>query len=316
VNKTVLAIDSGYGDNKVVFGDSSGIKNIYKFPSVAGSIVLNELVSDDRVLTFNDRNFYIGQDALSLPSKSIIDIDSYEKLEYFAPLFVARVLGDLKVVPDIIVIGLSIAQIKNSGHYKKLIEDFLRKSGIGSTIHVVPQGAVAKLAVDKYGVDFPEDTKDFNSSSSYILADIGFNTLDICHVVNGTTSANLVRGIEKMGATLIVNDLIISIRDTHNILLNPSECKDVLATGLLKRRGVQYDVAALITKAKSDYIGNLRVVIENEFGDVLDKVDSLVLVGGGSYILGASDNNFIKSPRNKAEFYNAIGYYLFGVKQS
>lgn len=312
----VLALDTGYGDCKVVFGDSNRIINMYKFPSVAAEVNVNELVTDDRVITHKDNSFYIGKDALQVQSSSIIDISTYELLEYFSPMFLYKALRDLQTVPDIIVLGLSISQIKNSGHYKSTIEDFLRKSGSASKVYIVPQGVISKLAVDKYGIDFPNDTREFTKDSNYVLADIGFNTLDLAQVVNGATSSNLVRGIENRGAILIVNDLIVDIKERHGITLNISEAKDVLSNKMLKRRGVTYKVDDLIESAKNTYIENLKVIIENEFGSIIDKIDSLILTGGGSYILNPGTTGFVKSPSSGSEFYNALGFYLYGLMQS
>lgn len=312
----ILAVDTGFGDVKIVYGDHTKIVSMYKFPSTAAEVKLNSMVKDDRVITYNDKSYYIGKDALHVQSSSIIDIDSYDKLEYFSPLFLYKTLNELQIIPDIIVLGLSIAQINNSGHYKNNVEEFLHKSGINSTVYIVPQGLISKLAVDKWGTDFPDFTKDYSKESSYVIADIGFNTLDIVHVVNGSASSNLVRGIENRGAVLIVNDLIVDIKERHNIELNISEAKEVLSTGVLKRRGVTYSVEDLIINSKVKYIDNLKVIIENEFGDILDKVDGLVIVGGGSYILNPGDKGFVRGPKQGAEFYNALGYYQYGLTKT
>ena len=77
------------------------------------------------------------------------------------------------VVPDIIVVGLSIAQVSNSGYYREAIERLFKLSGKSVQVFILPQGAAAKLAVDKYGATFPERTKDFNASINYVLCDIG-----------------------------------------------------------------------------------------------------------------------------------------------
>lgn len=310
--KNVLAIDLGFGDTKCAYGVNGKLSQLFKFTSVVAEVVVNESVQDKRVISFNDKHYYIGKDALNVESSSIIDIDTYSKLEYFSPLFVYRVLEELEIIPDVIVLGLSIAQINNSGYFKKNIEDFLRKSCIASEVKIVPQGLIAKLAVDMYGVNFPDITKDFSSDSSYIIADIGFNTLDVCHVINGKTSSNLVRGIPERGATLIVQDLIIDIKEKFNIELNLSEGKEVLSTNILKRRGVNYDVNDLINKSKSIYIDNLKLVIEDNFGKILDKIDNLILLGGGSYILATNDDDFVINPKQKAEYYNCLGMFIYG----
>lgn len=311
----VLAADIGYGDVKVVYAENNNIQKMFKFPSVIAEVKLNANVTDKRVVSYRDRSFYVGKDALNVESSAIIDIKDYALLEYFSPLFLYHALESIQVIPDVIVLGLSIAQINNSGHYKANIEDFLRKAGLSiAQVIIVPQGAIAKLAVDKYGVEFPQNTKDFSPESSYILADIGFNTLDVCHVINGSTSSNLIRGIEGRGATLIVQDVIVDIQKQHNIILNMSEGKSVLDTGVLKRRGVTFQVLDIIKVARETYINNLKTIIENEFGKILDKVDNLVVLGGGAYILNPGNTGFVKSPPQSSEYYNAIGMAIYPSK--
>ena len=88
-----------------------------------------------------------------------------------------------------------------------------------------------------------------------------------------------------------------------------------MTNGYFKRRGVNYEVADLITQAKSDYAENLKVIIEDQFGSILDKVDNLFIVGGGAYFMLGITDPFFKMPKVNGEYYNAVGYYLYGVNQ-
>lgn len=309
----ILSIDTGYGDCKVVYGDQQEIKNIYKFQAAVARVNVNEIVKDNRVVNYKDNNYYVGEDALSVQSSSIITIDDYQKLEYYSPLFIYKAISDLEAVPDILVLGLSIAQIKNSGYYRENITNFLNENGISTKILVVPQGAISKLTIDKYSNEFPHASKNFNAKGNYVIADIGFNTLDICHVINGQTSTNLVRGIEGRGITVVVKELIDSIKKEHKIQLTVPEAISVLANKQLKRRGQSFFVEEFIKKANDNYIDKLQEIIETEFGAILDKVDNIYLIGGGAYYLDTDSNGFSKKPNVKSEFYNAIGYYIHGV---
>lgn len=316
MNKTILAVDTGFGDTKVIFGDSTGVKNLYKFPSAIAQVEHNELINDSSLIHYAGAHFYVGDDALAVQNKSIVDISDYDVLEKAAPLFVLKAMKDLNIqVPDVIVLGLSIAQIANSGYYKDAIQDIFKSAGKDVHIFVLPQGASAKLAIDKYGIEFPDLAKQFNPSINYVLCDVGFNTLDICQIINGRTSSNLLRGIEKQGAVVIASNLVKSIKEKHGIDLTIPEARKVLSENQFKRRGVSYEVADLILAAKVAYADNLKVIIEDQFGDILDKVDSLFIVGGGSYFMQNLNDPFFKVPKSQGEFYNVIGYYLFGSEQ-
>lgn len=313
----VLAVDIGWGYNKVCYGSNNRIETIYKFPSVLAEVEVNELVKDKRVITYEGKSYYIGEDALNMSTSSIIDLSKYEELEFYAPVFVYKALSDIGEVPDKIVLGLSIAQIEHSGHYKDRVTKFLRNSGVTADVVVVPQGLMAKLAIDKYGVQFPTETKMHTGEGNYVLCDLGFNTLDLVRVVNGEASTSMVVGIPDKGAIIIVNSIRKAIKDTKRIDLTISEGREVLDRGYLRRRGHNHDMTTVIEAARNNYIKMLQDLIEESFGDVLDKVDNLVLVGGGSYSLAAAsdDTGFVKSPSEYAEFYNSIGFFLFGGRK-
>ena len=97
----IVAIDQGFSDSKVVAGDEFGVKNVFKFPGVVGIVSKNEMVNDDRLIPLDDKYFYIGEDALHLPTDSIVDISDYNKLEYFAPLFIYKTFSSLEGTPYI-----------------------------------------------------------------------------------------------------------------------------------------------------------------------------------------------------------------------
>lgn len=312
----IFGVDIGFGDVKAVIGDETGIKNVFKFPSVVGMVEKNEMVNDERLIPYLEKYFYVGEDALHLPTDTIIDISDYNKLEYFAPLFIYKTFYMVESTPDILVLGLSIAQIKNSGYYKERIEKYLEQAGVKCSIFVLPQGAIAKLAVDKYGINFPTENIHFNKNASYILADMGFNTLDVCHVINGQTSSNLVIGLEGKGAIVMAEEVQKGIKESYNIDLSISEVKDVLVTSNFKRRGKIYACDKLVADAKLNYQNMLIEIIEANFGKVLDKVDNLIMVGGGATFFKTEPTSFMQAPKNKPEFYNAIGYFEYGLQKA
>lgn len=314
MHKNILSIDLGYGDNKTIFGNSTeGIKRLFKYPSVAGRVNTSALVNDNRIVSLGDDHYYLGADALSLESNKIIDISSYEQLEKFAPLFIARTISLLGATPDIIATGLSISQIENSGYFREAIKKYLNSLGVTSEIVILPQGAIAKKAVDKYGTSFPTVTQEFNSSMNYVGCDIGFDTLDIFQVINGQTSSALVRGIPNRGIVVIAGRLAVHIKSTMNITLTVKEAKEVLDSGQLTRRGKTHDFREVITGLKRTYLEELNSLIEGEFGQVLDKTSFMFLFGGGSYFFGDMKDEFFRRPEKHAEYYNAVGYFEYVV---
>jgi len=179
--KYILGIDQGYGDVKVTLGTADGIEKQFKFTSAIGITKHNEHVKDSRIYEFKGHSYYVGENAMHLPSENLIDITDYKNLEYYAPLFLYHALQLIDAVPDIIITGLSKAQIQNSGHFKEALMNFVvnEKQFVFNDVYVLPQGAGSKLCIDKYGNNFPELQKEFTGDTTYVGCDIGFNTLDM-----------------------------------------------------------------------------------------------------------------------------------------
>ena len=91
--KTILGLDIGYGHVKCVLSTSDGaIQKIFKFPSSIGITAHNEFVSDSRIIDYKEHSYYVGEDALNLPSDNLVDLTEYKNLEYYSPVFLYKVL--------------------------------------------------------------------------------------------------------------------------------------------------------------------------------------------------------------------------------
>lgn len=313
----ILGIDIGYGDVKAILCNETGepIKK-FKFNSLIGITKRNPYIKDNKVYTFKDHDYYVGEDASSLPSKSLTDITEYKNLEYYAPLFLAHVINIIGERPDIIVTGLSKAQIQNSGYFKDALTEFdvNVEHYKFEHVYVIPQGAGSKLCIDKYGCDFPNIQTEFTGKTSYIGVDIGFSTIDLFRVIEGKTSASVFEGIEHEGIMKIAKKIATLIKDKHNKEITLHEAKDILNTSTYKLRGDSYNYTNEIKEIKKDYIRELLVLIEKKYGDILDKCDYIFLSGGGSAFFNSGEymGNKILVPKSNYEFYNAIGQAMFG----
>ena len=220
-------------------------------------------------------------------------------------------------IPDIIVAGLSKAQINNSGYFKEAIQNFK----INDTqyhfdkVFIIPQGAGAKLTIDKYGNHFPVEQDEFLGTSTYVGCDVGFSTLDMFLVTNGKTSPALFEGIEKEGIMKIATNVAKEIFEKHGRRIGLHEAKEILDTGVFKLRGQKYDYKEFIDNVKKDYIKNLLKLIESKYGKILDKCDFVSVTGGGSALFNSTSDGFIKIPKSDHEYYNAIGQYLWGMSK-
>ena len=316
----ILGCDIGYGDTKVVAGSETGeISKKFKFPSMIGMTKKLENVENDRIKEY-DGNFYmIGDDAKHLPSENIIDLTDYKNLEYFGPLLLQFAIDKVNLgQPDVIVTGLSIAQIDNSGYFQEKLSNYTinGEEFVNPKVIVLAQGSGAKVMNDIYGVNFPVKQEEFSGDKNFVIADIGFNTSDFVLVNNGKTDPNLFRAEEKSGIMKIAAKIAKLIHDRHGRSLSLMEAKQVLNEKVYRLRGQRYDYSAEISEFKKEYLKDLIKFIENSFPSIIDKLDFILLVGGGSTLFsGDSADKFIRIPKTENEFYNAIGDYLFGVQR-
>lgn len=318
MSKKILGCDIGYGDCKLtLFNENGDLLKVFKFPSMIGATKKNEFINDNRIYDYKDYAYYVGENAAHVPSDNIVSITEYKNLEYYAPLFLYHAIKLLGETPDVIITGLSKAQINNSGHFKEALMEFNvnKETFKFEEVYVLPQGAGSKLTIDKYGVNFPQEQTDFLGATSFVGCDIGFSTLDMFLVTDGKTSANLFEGIEKEGVMKIATEVAKKVKEVHGRQISLQEAKEIIDTGIYKLRGASYPFKDYVDDVKKEYLKNLFDLIEEKYNKILDKCDFIFLSGGGSTIFKSSEDGFVKVPKTKHEFYNAIGFGLWGVNK-
>jgi len=317
--KHILSCDIGYGDVKIVWGTSDGtiIKKM-KFPSMIGVTKRNPHIPDPRIYDFKGHSYHVGENAEHLPFENLIDITEYANLEYFAPLFLFHTLGLIEGTPDIIVSGLSKSQIENSGHFQDALKNF-EVNGEKMTfenVSVLPQGAGSKFTIDKYGSNFPEIQTEFMDKTTFVGCDIGFNTLDMFMVVNGKSSANLFEGVEREGIMKIATKVAKKVKELHGRDITLQEAKNIINTGVYKLRGQKHEFKDYVDEIKKGYLNDLLKLIEKRYGDIIDKCDFIFLSGGGSTIFKSTESGFIRVPKTAHEYFNSIGFFLYGITKA
>jgi hypothetical protein len=252
---------------------------------------------------------------LHLPSENLIDITDYKNLEYYAPLFLYHTVKMLGFAPDIIVSGLSKAQIQNSGHFKEGLQEFTVNGELFQfeNVFILPQGAGSKLTIDKYGNNFPQHQTEFSGDTTFVGCDIGFNTLDMFLVTDGKTSPNLFEGIEREGVMKIATLVAKKVKENYGRSITLHEAKEIINTGVYKLRGAKHDFKDYVDEVKKAYLKDLLALVEGKYGKILDKCDFISLSGGGSTIFKPTDDGFIRVPKTAHEYYNSIGQCLWGI---
>lgn len=321
----ILGVDIGYGDVKVVIGTTGQITHQFKFSSAIAIATRTSAIRDVRILELTDQNgktydVYAGADALNLPSNSIVDITNYQALETFAPVFIFQALKIAEVDPKdikVLVSGLSVTQLDQSGYFKERIKNFTvnGQDFQFENVYLLPQGAGSKMAFDKYGANYP-NIRTESTQYTFVGCDIGFNTLDLFYVTDGKTSPNLFEGLAGEGVMKIAQIVKETVKELYQRDITLREAKQVLDTKIYKLRGQSYDMSEVVRNAIKKYTEGVMLAIEERYGPVIDKCDFICLQGGGAALFDettAGGDSFFRVVRNSPDFYNAIGFYLYGV---
>lgn len=317
--KKVLGIDIGFGDCKISYGTSDGhIEKQFKFTSTIGVTKRNEHVSDNRIYDYRDHSYYVAENALHLPSDNLIDITDYKNLEFYAPLFLYHAVKLLGETPDVVVSGLSKAQIENSGNFKEGLMNFTvnDQNFKFDEVFILPQGAGSKLTIDKYGDNFPHIQEQFLGDTTFVGCDIGFNTLDMFLVTDGKTSPALFEGIEREGVMKIATKVAHKVKELHGRQITLHEAKEIIDTGIYKLRGQKHPFKEYVDEVKKAYLKELLSLIETKYGKIIDKCDFISLSGGGSTIFKSSEDGFLRVPKTHHEYYNSLGFHIFGCMRA
>jgi len=319
--KPILGIDIGYAHVKCTLMEKDGsILQQFKFPSVIGITKKNEHIQDKRIYDFKENSYNVGENALHLPSDQIVDITSYTNLEYFSALFLWHALQIMDLtedeMPETVVTGLSVAQLENSGYFKSVLEN-IEVQGVKQSfnVFVLPQGSGSKITLDTYGNDFPNKQINFTGDQTYVGIDVGGNTLDMFLVTDGRTSPSLFEGIENQGIVRICAEIAKEVKSKFNRGISIQEAREVLDTNAYALRGVKHDFTEFNKTTKKVYLKNLLDLVETKYGKILDKCDFVSLSGGGAGIFNGTEDGFIKVPKNKPEYYNSIGFAIWGTKR-
>jgi len=308
----IAGIDLGFGASKVVFGDGQNISKIFKFSSTVAELPPTGLVTDKNLIPYNGKYYYVGD--LALKRNDIINIVTYDELEKYTPLLLQHAINMLGIIPNGICCGLSIFHyqiLPIRQIYQQVIRNYLNTNGMGNTkLSLLPQGVGAKLAFQKYYTTFPTPTSEFLEDKSYFVVDIGFNTIDVCHVINGVVSTGNVKGIKESGLISVARKLQETIKENYKIDLQLKECQDVLYSRSFKRRGTTYDVSQIVKELLDQYKIDIEKILKDNFNDILDKLDFIAFVGGGAYLFNKIADDFYKCPQEYCEYMNAIGFLL------
>ncbi len=292
--ESVIGLDVGFGWVKVTTENTST-----KFRTLIAPFSRSG-DSDIVPITFAGKEYVVGNDARFFPG--IQSIPSITALLENLPILIKAAVAEVGIENPkevTIVTGLPPVHKNLKSKTESIAEEVVKKA------YVVPQG---------YGI--LKDTED-QINDSVLIIDVGFNTVDYLLAVrtdNGWKKARS-NSLERSGVERAVSIFIERIAPEH-----PSVRKLVLGkrTMLFEKAtmslGEEIDLSQEKEAAIEEFAREIfqRLDEELDLDTLIKEVDSVVLAGGGAYLL-KDRLNFPGSVKmiipEEPEFSQSRGYY-------
>ncbi len=237
---------------------------------------------DDDVVKYKGETYYVGDAAVGLETFTTTDFGFKSN---FDPVIIYHVLKKLNLVKDAqsknvkLFLTLALADWKHKDEYLKILSDFeVDGIQIGFTdITLLPQGAGAYMSfVGKKG----------SHPSSAAIIDIGFNTINFLVYENGQPKRAHSKGYSGHGVSSILRPFATYLESTFNMPFGEAESLKIFTLGKFIFNGTeQPQVQEKITELKAQFVKKLFNSVLTGEKKVLATSESVVLAGGGCYLL-------------------------------
>ena len=326
-----LSIDVGFGHTKY----ATKIKNRVSFNKFVSGICkvpesnLENVAGDNKeYLIFNNEKYLIGD----LSSKLMINplnMTDYEEYKLCTAIIFNYIVKKLRITESVsieYVLGITPALWDKKEDLKKYISEN-SSVNIGN-IEILPQGISCHNSYRMVGLDLKKDMELTMSdiiSTNYVGVDIGYNTLDFYICLNNTITDYGVKGIMKKGLCVVTENIIKKLKKERSLVISDLDAKLCLDNSYYERRKQVVDLSQMIDILILDYIGSTIDLIEKEYGEQINRLDNIVIFGGGAGIIKKYidksetlsskikelyPDNFLLLPKNNPEYYNVVGYLL------
>ena len=294
----IFSIDVGYSFVKYAYSFDGDIVKDKFITAVAPAEGFDPGIGVKSSVVYKSTEYVVGEKALYMAK--VLPTRSKDFLENYTPLLLYEALKRKNVSPDVVIFSVSIADFKDKAlSIKNACESFeVNGEVFRFDVKVYPQG----LGIWQYT----------GSYSNALILDIGFNTIDVLAVLGGEVVPELSGGYSDMGVCEIASDVAeyISSNITKDYVPELSVIK-ILADGKFKYMRREYDISDIVNLKKKEYTKRVFDIFSGsqKLKTLLDKVDTLIVAGGGAYFL---DEDLKKSygiitPKDP-EYTNVLGF--------
>ena len=292
-----LITDVGYGDTKFAY-EVDGELRFGKFPSAivrrgpkteSVQTELAGLKGESGELIYNGVSYVVGDEALL--EGTPISTRRRDFIPKFSPIIVAKIIQEAQQNFDGIIVSIAISDLseENKNAIKRALSNFEvsgRKFGF-KEVRIYPQG---------YGIY--KDVFPKNHEGLVVVADIGFNTIDVSTYLGGKPVKRNIMGLPGYGTSRVIKRLIERIRQELGEPVTEIEVNRALqGDKKLRIYKKTVDLSQWLEEEKEFYAEDVIAYIESSpVGEVWKRADARIIGGGGGYFI----------PRNIAEEVDVI----------
>lgn len=276
-------------------------------------------------VTVNGRKFFIGVTAIRQgqaesftgQSRNWIETDQHDALLVGAWIRANKILEVNNMQdPDTVtlVLGLPASYYMEQrgplrARAKSLIEPLLKPSQtLRVFIESQSRAPLLCIAVDSAG----KSTNRAGDDESWGVVEIGHFTTDFTFHDHGQ---EVDGAASSASGAHVVYDKIVNHFKQSGYLSDFETVTTAIKTKSIKVYGKQVDVSAIVDEATTEFSSYILEEVGSRFGDKAQRMDGLIVAGGGAYIVGA---DIMKTYPNaaiskNARFVVAEGYARFGL---
>lgn len=325
----VLAIDLGFSSIKWAYTDPS-TKQLVVEKMISAIAKLPEApldIDDEEIFQLGSNYFVIGQSCLDTARSYQLSLTNFDELKEAYPAFISYSLkrfGDIHW--DKCALGLSMRWSDKADELLDHLYNTLMIPEESNFFSILPQGLSSRACFSRYHENLrdPHRHATDNAPNSYVICDIGYETCDICSVVNQKAAIGATLGLDGTGIRQIALSVQDDIYKQFGFLVSPKEAQIAVDSCKLRRRGREYDLTDMVNLHTRKYLMGVLDLLEERYSEFLDSAEKLLIVGGGSYPFSKwlKDPEFKKEVEEKhfpasfiitpdwGEYYNAASYLL------
>ena len=307
----VLIADIGYGDTKFAY-EEKGKLRLGKFPSAivrrgpetkTVDTELAGLKGETGELVYNGAVYVVGEEALF--EGTPISTRRKDFIPRFSPIIVAKIIQKLRKEFEGIIISAAVSDLTEEN--RKAVKEALSSFTVNgrnfsfSDIRIFPQG---------YGIYrdiFPQ-----GHPGLVVVADIGFNTIDISTYMAGKPVRRNIIGLPGYGTSRVVQRLIDRVRQELGEPVTEIEINRALQKDKkLRIYNRTVDLSDWFEEERNFYAEDVLAQIESSpIGQIWKRADVRIIGGGGGYFIpqGFANEMDVIIP-DKPEFSNVRGFW-------